>query len=92
MKIICEDKTVDLNKFEKIEWRESFFGSNYGYPVEAVRHEAGGIFGGSNTVCEEIARLNNEEYAKKLVEDITSKWIEGQKSFDLNEWLERTKR
>ena len=44
MKIICNNKVIDLDKFDTVTCRESLVGE--GFPIEAVRREAGGFFGG----------------------------------------------
>lgn len=91
MKIVTSKKIIDLDKFESVQCRESFFGADNGYPVEAVRHDStgGGFFGASGiTVQEEIARCNSEECAKQLVGDISNAWINGQNSFDVTEWFD----
>lgn len=40
MKIICNNKVIDLDKFDTVTCRESLVGE--GFPIEAVRREAGG--------------------------------------------------
>lgn len=89
MKIICEDKVIDLSKFETVSYRESFLGSSEGYPVEATRHEQSGFLGGTTTVSEEIIRFRDEESAKKLTKAIAKKWIEKADFFDVEEWLNK---
>lgn len=88
MKIIRHDRITDLDKFEKVQYRESLLGSNGGYPVEAVRKQAGGFFGGFSTIEEEIARFVHKEGAAKLVKDIADAWIQGQDTFNVDEWIE----
>lgn len=46
MKIICNNKVIDLDKFDTVTCRESLVGE--GFPIEAVRKEASGFFGGSD--------------------------------------------
>ena len=89
MKIICKNKVIDLSKFETVRCRVSLLGREYGYPVEAIRHESsGGLFGGIGTVEEEIIRFKKEELALELVKEISEKWISGEKLFDVNKWIE----
>lgn len=57
MKIICNNKVIDLDKFDTVTCRESLVGE--GFPIEAVRREAGGFFGGSEKITEEICRMKN---------------------------------
>lgn len=90
MKVICKSKVIDLNKFETVRYRESLLGSSEGYPVEAVRHEVhGGLFSGTSTVTEEIARFVHVEGAECLVKAITKDWIAQKKSFDVLEWQKK---
>ena len=42
MKIICNNKVIDLDKFDTVTCRESLVGE--GFPIEAVRREVGGFF------------------------------------------------
>lgn len=94
MMIITSSKIINLDKFESVQCRQSFFGADYGYPVEAVRHDStgGGFFGNSGiTVTEEIARPTSEQCAKQLVADISNAWINGQKAFNVAEWLAKVK-
>lgn len=51
MKIICNNKVIDLDKFDTVTCRESLVGE--GFPIEAVRREAGGFFGGIEKITEE---------------------------------------
>ncbi len=89
MKIICKDKVIDLSKFETVRYRESFLGNSSGYPVEAIRNEtSNGLFGGTCTVTEEIARFSHKEGADALVKSITNAWIEEAKLFDVLKWNE----
>ena len=55
MKIICNNKVIDLDKFDTVTCRESLVGE--GFPIEAVRREVGGFFGGSEKITEEICRM-----------------------------------
>lgn len=90
MKIICEDKTIDMNKFETVQYRYSVLSD--AYVIEVTRHEtSGGFFGGTTLITEEIVRLVHtdqaKDVAKKMVKTITKKWISEEKSFDVNDWL-----
>ncbi len=88
MKVVCNNKTINLDKFDKVQFRKSLFGSDYGYPVEAIRYETNnGLFGGTTTIEEEVARFASSDIASRLVEDITRAWINNETSFDVNEWL-----
>ena len=85
MKIICSNKTVNLDKFENVGYRASLFGD--GYPVEATRHEGtGGLFGGIGTVTEEIARFPHECTSQALVKAITDSWLANEQVFDVGKW------
>lgn len=84
MFVICKNKTIDLSKFETVRYRESLMGSEYGYPVEAIRHESG--FLGVTTVTEEIARLKYEMGASALVTSITNAMIAKKDVFYVEEW------
>lgn len=93
MKVICEDKTTDLSKFETIRYRESLLGSSEGYPVEAIRHDTcGGFFSGTTIVTEEIVRFTRKEDAEALVKAITKEWTRDTKSFDVLAWLNEMKK
>lgn len=85
MKIVCSDKIINLDKFESVQWRAGLGG---GYPVEAVRHEAaGGLFGGTEAIEEEIARFPHSSTASALVKAITNSWIADEKVFDVEKWI-----
>lgn len=87
MKVVCLKKVINLDKFESIQYRESIWGDDYGFPVEAVRREVrGGLFGGVVTVTEEIARFPDECTAGALVNAITDSWLANEKTFDVEKW------
>lgn len=80
--------TINLDSFEKIYYRESFWGAESGYPVEASKTvSSSGILGGTETKSVEIARFNDPEFADKLVTDITAAWIAGKNAFDVEKWI-----
>lgn len=86
MKIVREGKVINLDKFDKVECRESLMDN--GFPVEAIRVESGGgIFGGTKKISEEIVRFTEESFSKMLVKDISEKWSEDCKSFNVDEWI-----
>lgn len=92
MKVVCSDKTIDLDKFDKVQFKlqidNKHFAIDCGYPVEAIRKEANnGLFGGTTAIKEEIAMFASAAPASRLVEDITKAWINNEASFDVNEWL-----
>lgn len=84
MFVLIKDKTINLDKFEKVSCRESLIFN--GFPVEAVRNESGGFFG-CVTVGEEIARFTDFKTAKELVAAITEQWVGGEKTFDVEKWI-----
>lgn len=89
MKIVCKGKVIDLSKYETVKCRESLLGSSQGYPVEATRKEVSkGLFGGTYTASEEIARFVHRKGAEALVGAITNAWINGDSSFDVEKWRE----
>lgn len=90
MKIITSNKIIDLDKFESVQYSESFWGKDNGYPVFVKRRDAtgGGFFGCSPiTVEEEIARPSSEQCAKRLVAAISEAWVNGQNAFNVAEWF-----
>ena len=88
MKIICKDKTVDTDHFEKVECRESIIGGNYGFPVELIRKEQSKLYlFGVVLIEEEIFRFRDIESARQLVDAITKDWVAGAKSFDVEKWV-----
>ena len=91
MKIICRYKTIDLNKFEKVECRESIIGGDYGFPVEAIRKEQGKVFASMLVVVEdEILRFRDMDSARMLLDAITKDWIAGADCFDVERWVTAT--
>lgn len=91
MKIICRDKTVDMNHFEKIQCRESIIGGDYGFPVEAVRKEQGRNLPGLVVLIEEeILRFRDIESARMLVDAISKNWVSRADSFDVERWVTAT--
>lgn len=85
MKIVCFDKVINLDKFESVQYRTSFFGNSY--PIEVIRHEASqGLFGGEIVVIEEIARFPRERTARTLVKAITQSWLANEPVFDVTKW------
>lgn len=88
MKLVIENGTINLDNFDKICYRESFLGPTEGYPVEATKTVVSGrIFKTKKTIAEEVERFSNKTDAKKLVEDITTAWINGEKTFDIPVWI-----
>lgn len=88
MKIICKDKTVDTDHFEKIQCRESIVGGSFGFPVELVRKEQSNLYlVGVVLIEEEILRFRDVDSARQLVDAITKDWIAGAKSFDVEKWV-----
>ena len=85
MKITRADRVIDLDKFDSVRCRESLFGPDSGYPVEAARSEAS--FWGTVEVTEEIARPIDKLCAKMLVADISTAWTEGKAVFDVDAWF-----
>lgn len=91
MKIICKDKTIDLNKFEKVECRESIVGGSFGFPVEAVRKEQGKAIPSMLVIVEdEILRFRDMDSARMLLDAITKDWVAGANSFDVERWVTAT--
>ena len=87
MKIVCSSKIINLDKFESVQYRESFWGNEY--PVEAIKHEtSGGLFGGTVEVDEEIARFSHESTARALVKAITDSWLAEETFFDVEKWID----
>ena len=86
MKVICDDKLIDLNKFDTVGCRESWIGE--GFPVEAKRREAGGLFG-AEVITEEICRMKTMENAEKVVKKITESWINEEKSIIVGELIKK---
>ena len=86
MKIVRSNKIIDLDKFEKVCYRESFFGGEEGgYPVEVVSQHSGGFF----AIEEEIARFTDEVVASRFVRDIGQAWVQQKDIFDVDEWMEK---
>lgn len=83
MKIICNNKVIDLDKFDTVTCRESLIGE--GFPIEAVRREAGGFFGGSEKITEEICRMKKMEYAEAVLKKITESWINEEAFISIDE-------
>ena len=91
MKIICKDKTIDLNKFEKVECRESIVGGSFGFQVEAVRKEQGKAIQSMLVIVEdEILRFRDMDSARMLLDAITKDWVAGANSFDVERWVTAT--
>lgn len=82
MKIICNNKVIDLDKFDTVTCRESLAGK--GFPIEAVRKEAGGFFGGIE-ITEEICRMTKMEYAEAVLKKITESWINEEAFISIDE-------
>lgn len=83
MKIICNNKVIDLGKFDTVTCRESLVGE--GFPIEAVRREAGGFFGGIEKITEEICRMKKMEYAEAVLKKITESWINEEAFISIDE-------
>ena len=73
MKIICNNKVIDLDKFDTVTCRESLVGE--GFPIEAVRKEASGFFG----------RMKKMEYAEAVLKKITESWINEEAFISIDE-------
>ena len=87
MLVVTENRTINLDKFEAVRYRESVCGN--GYPVEAIRYESG--FLGRSVIESEIIRFESEKNAKSIVKAITEAWINGDNSFYVEEWLNKDK-
>ena len=83
MKIICNNKVIDLDKFDTVTCRESLVGE--GFPIEAVRKEVGGFFGESEEITEEICRMTKMEYAEAVLKKITESWINEEAFISIDE-------
>lgn len=88
MKVICASKTINLDKFDKIEYGAT--SGRDGYCVDAVKEaEKTEIHGDGAAVItsrEEIAKFKNENDAKNLYNAIVEAWINDEPFFNTNRY------
>lgn len=91
MKVICKDKTVDTDHFEKVQYQESVIGGSYGFPVEFIRKEPDKRLPSLMSLMkEEILRFRDIDSARMLVDAITKDLVSQADSFDVERWVTAT--
>lgn len=87
MKVLTVDGSViNLDSFEKVECRPDILTDSA--HVRAYKHMThGGLLGGTSVVSEDIAFVRNVSTGRKLVADLTTAWLNDNKSFNVRNWL-----
>lgn len=82
MKVIFSNMTWDFTNVKRISYRQSIM--HAGFPIEIDMPRFGFLF---KTSFEEIARVESQDRAQRVVNVLTENWVDDTPLFDLDAWL-----